>query len=275
MSSGGTFHPQKKRDARRDSWQGLRIAFFRSIIERGWWLILIALLGGTAFLATGIPRLQINASTDAFLEEEDPGITVYYETREEWGTDEFAIVCITADDWFTPEGMKRLKAVEADVKAVPFVASTMSILDVPLLRQEPDRKASLFQISRSMVDMRSEGIDLAAARTEITSHELARGNLISADGRNLNLLAYLDWSKVDGKVIPSIDVRREKLVDGVREVAARWSERLPEPVRLSGIPLIQRALFENISHDLVIFGVAALVLFSLALLVVYRRPRFV
>ncbi len=245
------------------------------IIERFWWAILLALLGGAVFFGSSIPRLEINANTDAFLEEDDPGITTYNDAREEWGTDEFAIVCVTADDWFTPEGMARLKAIEADVKAVPFVASTMSILDVPLLRQDPDRKPKLTAIKDSITDLRGEDIDFAQAGVELISHELAKGNLISADGRNINILAYLDWSKVDGKIVPHINVRREKLVEGVRGVAAKWGEKLSEPVRLSGIPLIQRALFEYIHHDLIVFSIAALALFTIALLVVYRRLRFV
>jgi predicted RND superfamily exporter protein len=259
----------------RNPWQDSPIAIFRSIIERGWWLILLALVGGAGWLATSIPSLEINATTDAFLEEEDTGITTYYEVREEWGTDEFAIFCVTADDWFTPEGMARLKAIEAEVKEVPFVASTMSIFDVPLLRQNPDQKPNLFRIKKSMVDLRDEGVDLAQAGVELREHELAKGNLISANGRSISILAYLDWSKTDGKLVPGICVRREKLAKGVRALADKWNKELPEPVRISGIPIIQRALHDNIRHDLIVFGIAALALFSLALFVVYRMPRFV
>jgi predicted RND superfamily exporter protein len=61
----------------------------------------------------------------------------------------------------------------------------------------------------------------------------------------------------------------------VRALADKWNKELPEPVRISGIPIIQRALHDNIRHDLVVFGIAALALFSLALFVVYRMPRFV
>ena len=75
-------------------------------------------------------------------------------------------------------------------------------------------------------------MDLQRAAEEHATHELTVGNLISKDGRSLNILAYLDWSKVDGKVIPPINVRRSGLVHGVREVAGKWNRRLEEPVRL-------------------------------------------
>ena len=74
---------------------------------------------------------------------------------------------------------------------------------------------------------------------------------------------------------PDINTRRTELVAGVRQVAAKWDAHLAEPVRLSGIPIIQITLYENMRHDLIVFGIASLLLFTLAFLVAYRRLRFV
>lgn len=249
-----------------------RIAIFERALERGWWVILLVILGGVSALGVFLPDIGINANTDAFLQEDDPGIKAYYEIRQEWGTDEFALVCVTADDWFTPAGIKRLKKIEEELKEVPYVASIMSILDVPLLRQRPQEKVKLLRLKDRMTSLREPEVFLETAATELKDHELATGNLISADGRSLNLLAYLEWDPEETTPEPSLNVRREKLVAGVRELAARWNGKLSDPVHLSGIPLIQRAVFENLRHDLVIFGLAALLLFSLALMVVYRDP---
>jgi predicted RND superfamily exporter protein len=233
-------------------------------------------VGTTVFFAAWIPRLDINANTDAFLEEESAGVSTYYEAREEWGTDEFAVFCVTADDWFTEEGIRRLREIDEDLKQVPFVSSTMSILDVPLLRQDPDKKPNLLMLAAGFKDLRDRKVDLAAAEEELGSNELTVGNLISADRRSLNLLAYLDWSKTDdGRIIPEINVRRTELVKGVRKVRDKWNAKLAEPVHLSGIPIIQITLYENMRHDLIVFGISSLLVFSLAFLFVYRRVRFV
>lgn len=251
------------------------MAKVRTAVERLWWLILLLLLGTTALFGLALPRLDINANTDAFIEEESEGVSTYYEVREEWGTDEFAVMCVTADDWFTPVGIERLKQIEADLAAVDFVDGTMSILDVPLLRQEPDKKPTLAFLFGGMKDLGGRGVDLQRAAEEHADHQLTVDNLISADGRSVNVLAYLDWSKVDGKVIPPINTRRTELVRGVREVAAKWSERLDEPVRLSGIPIIQITMFENMRRDMIVFGVASLLLFTASFAFAYRRVRFV
>ena len=234
------------------------------------------LLGATVFFGAWIPRLDINANTDAFLEEDSPGVSAYYETREEWGTDEFAVFCVTSDDWFSEAGVRRLKEIEVDLRQVPHVGATMSILDVPLLRQDPDKKPSLLSFAAGLKTLRSTDVDLATAAKELASHELTVGNLISADGKSLNILAYLDWSKnADGQLVPPIEVRRTGLVAGVRKVRDKWNRILSDPVRLSGIPIIQITLYENMRHDLIVFGVASLLIFSLAFFVVYRRVRFV
>lgn len=257
------------------TWKERAMLVVRSVVERCWWLILLLLVGTTVFFACALPRLNINANTDAFLEEESEEVSAYYETREEWGTDEFAVLCVTADDWFTPGGMKRLKEIEADLEATDFVAGTMSILDVPLLRQKPDEKPSLGFLFGGMKSLRDEGIDLELAAKEHATHELTVGNLISRDGRSLNILAYLDWSKVDGKIIPPINDRRTGLVHGVRKVAEKWNGILDEPVRMSGIPIIQITLFENMRHDMIVFGIASFLLFTAAFALTYRRLRFV
>ena len=76
-----------------------------------------------------------------------------------------------------------------------------------------------------MKSLRDTGIDLELAEKEHSTHELTVGNLISEDGRSLNILAYLDWSKVDGKIIPEPNVRRTKLVEGARKVAGEVDRR--------------------------------------------------
>lgn len=233
------------------------------------------LLGGAAFFAAWIPRIEINAETDAFIAEDDPGLGTYFETRADWGWDEYATVCVTADDWFSEAGVARLKTMEAEFLAIPTVTSVMSVLDVPLLRQRPDERPKLLELQKDASSLREAEVDLEAAKLELLDHELAKGNLISADGRSLNLLVYLSFQMVDGKVEREVIDQRRDMVAGVREVIGRWAPQLPEPVRISGIPVINITMFENIRHDLIVFGIASLAIFTLAFALVYRDWRFV
>ena len=251
------------------------ISILRFILERAWWLILLLLLGSGIFFALWVPRIEINAETDAFMAEDDPGLGTYYETRGDWGWDEYATVCVTADDWFSEAGVSRLLAIEEAFFAIPSVSSVMSVLDVPLLRQRPDEKPKLLELQQRATSLREPGVDLAAARAELMDHELAKGNLISADGRSLNMLVYLSFQMVGGKVEKEVIDQRREMVAGIREVIREWQPQLDEPVRISGIPVINITMFENIRHDLIVFGIASLAIFTLAFALVYRRLRFV
>jgi hypothetical protein len=143
-------------------------------------------------------------------------------------------------------------------------------------------------------------VDLAKAREELTGHAVAKGAFISADGRWAVLLAYLDAppeydrlgrlrqearEKGDAAAVAELEApyeeaaaevrrRREAMVAGIRAVAAARAGAMEEPIRLSGLPIINRSLIEFVDHDVRVFGVASLALFTLAFLAVYRRLRW-
>ncbi len=232
-------------------------------------IALAAMLGVALLLAAQVPRLQINAETDAFVDDEVGDMAAYYESREDWGFDEYAVVCVTADDWFTPAGVERVEAIAEDLRGAAHVSQVLSVLDIPLADQRP--RLSLKAPLRALGD---EGVDLETARAELIDHELAVGNLISADGRSLNFLAYLSF-EFTGDFTPDVVERRHEMVASIRGVAAGWDRVLDEPVRLSGIPFINVTLYGAVKHDLLVFGAASLALFAAAFALFFRRARWV
>ncbi len=151
----------------------------------------------------------------------------------------------------------------------------MSLLDVPLLRQQPDEKPSLLRLFSLTKSLGDRDTDLQLAAEEHNDHELTVGNLISHDGKSVNVLAFLDWSDLTQQGHDEANRRRTALVKGVLQVAEKWNRQLDEPVRLSGIPIIQITLYKNMRHDLIVFGLASLALFTLSFFLVYRHPRLV
>jgi len=278
------------------------VDLYRTIIVRGWWAILLVLGVATAILGAYAPRLDVHAGTSVLLGERDPDLAYYEGTRPLWGYDEYAIVCATRPSWMDAEGVALLSDLVADLTRTPHARPVLSLLDVPLLRQEP----GLAIRPEGLPTLRSPDVDLEAARRELTEHNLARGNLVSADGRSVSVLVYLDVpaetrrldpivSALKGRgaddadaraelerLRPEIDAagaellrRRLALVVGVRDAARRFSERTGLAVHLSGTSVISVNLMEHLRHDLVVFGVASFALFTLAFLLIYRRLRFV
>ena len=265
---------------------------YRRLIDRGWIAVLIAFGAALAALGRYLPGVTVDASTNILLDEHDPDLAYYSRSRRLWPSDdEFAIVCCRRADWFTKESLGVLRGLEKDLAAVPHVKRVLSMFSIPLLRQGP------FPIP-TIVD--AEGVDLAKAREEMTGHAVAKGVFLSEDGRDAVLLAYLDsppeYDRLDRERKDAFEAgdearahatdaafesagadlreRRRSMIEAVRAVAARWSAKTEEPIRLSGLPVINLGLIEFVAHDVNLFGVASLLLFILAFAAIYRTVRW-
>ena len=274
---------------------------YETFIRRGWWALLVLLLGGGALLGRHAGDVRVDAGTSVLLNENDPDLIYYERTRPQWGYDEYAILCLTRDEWIDAEGIELLRGIVDELEAVPEISTVTSILKIPLLRQDDGLMPNLAKVPF----LESEDIDLEKARAEILDHTQAVGNLISADGRSLAILAYLDQPQdildldaqystlkaaalEDPSRLPELeamrpalqaakerrDARRTAMVAAVRRIAAAWGEKLDQPVRLSGTTIINANLMEHLQSDLDVFGIASLILFFLAFVVIYRKVRF-
>jgi predicted RND superfamily exporter protein len=269
---------------------------YRSLLERGWLLIVLAFAAAATVFGTQLPKVTVDASTSLLLDEKDPALTYYAKSRRLWPSDdEFAIVCCRRADWFTPESLDVLAALQKDLgdpAVVPHVRKTVSLLDIPLLRSGGSPLAP--------PTIQMKGVDLAKARDELTQHAVAKGTLISGDGRDACLLVYLDQppeydamdrernealEKGDDAKVAEMDPkyeelrkdlrqRRRALVEAVRVVAAKWTPQMDGPIRLSGLPFINLSLIEFVTNDVNVFGVLSFSLFAAAFALIYRRVRW-
>ena len=176
-----------------------RIEFYRSIISRGGWMILILLIGAAVFFGMHISKLDVNAQTEALMDSDDPDLAKYNELQQEWGSDEYAIISVTRDEWFSEEGIATFKEIVADLQAnVPHAGRTVSLLDVPLIRQKEN--PSLFSLMSGLKHYGDKGVDLEAARKELTGHAMALDNAITKDGRSLGLLLFMEAPPADARI---------------------------------------------------------------------------
>ncbi|MEM7386423.1 MAG: MMPL family transporter, partial [Verrucomicrobiota bacterium] len=242
----------------------------RKLLGIGWLpLLIVALLVG--FFGLQLGQLKVDADAEALLDQGDPDLVNYRSIQKNWGQDEYAVVCVTGDDWFTEKGIGLLKKIRDDLSAIRHAGVVLSIFDVPLLRQQ--EKPSLLGMLGGLKNLESPGIKLDRAKLELLEHELMVGNLLSEDGRSFGFMVVLA-PPAPGSPATLKDHRRE-MVEDLRELGHRWEPELAEPVRFSGMPVIVVNLIEHVEQDLKRFGFAALALFSLALFLVYRQWRFV
>lgn len=249
------------------------------VVRRAWLVVVVVLLAAGALAVSQFGKLGIEFQTTTLLDQKDPELKIYEELHETktWSQNEFAVVCASGVDWTSEEGATLLRALVTDLEAGPEVGGTMSLLNIPLLRQNPDQKPNVLALAGG--GMKYVGgtapINHESARIELLDHELATGSLISKDGRSTNVLVYLRVPEPGAPGTASTQARWQQLVDGLRTVRTQWEGRLPERLRLAGVPLVYTYIMERVAHDLQVFGIAAAVLFSLGLLVIYRKIRYV
>jgi predicted RND superfamily exporter protein len=249
------------------------------VVRRAWLVVVVVLLVAGALAVSQFGKLGIEFQTTTLLDQKDPELKIYEELHETktWSQNEFAVVCASGVDWTSEEGATLLRALVTDLEASPEVGGTMSLLNIPLLRQNPDQKPNVLALAGG--GMKYIGgtapINHESARTELLDHELATGSLISKDGRSTNVLVYLRVPEPGAPGTATTQARWQQLVDGLRTVRTQWEGRLPERLRLAGVPLVYTYIMERVAHDLQVFGIAAAVLFSLGLLVIYRKIRYV
>lgn len=283
------------------------MTWFQTVLRRGQIPILLAFLaagGGAGWL---LRNFSVEAGTDVLLDQADDNLAYYNQSRADWGTDEYLIVCLRRNaGWITPESLALLREIVRKVAAAPHVKRTLSIFDVPLLRNAP---AMILPVPVRLLD--KDGalnlkVNLENARAELLQHTQAKNNLIAGEqGQDLSILVYLDvppeigtlepernrllgsprnaetrkrLAEIEGpyqSAIQETNRRRKALVDAVRGLAVEYRPRLDETVRLSGLPIINVVLREHIKSDIATFGIVALSVFTLTFLAIYRKARWV
>lgn len=280
---------------------------FQNFLIRGRTALVIGFLAlgaGAGWLLRGF---SVEAGTDVLLDQADHDLAYYNQSRADWGTDEYLIVCCRRNEgWIARDSLALLGEFLRALASLPYVKSTLSIADVPLLRNQPP---GLFPVSARLFEKDgtpNPKINLDKARAELLAHTQARGNLISGDAaQDLSILIYLDVPEALMRLEPERNQllgrprdpqssrrlaeleapyqaaiqennrRRIQLVDGVRRWAAAVRPRLDQPVRLSGLPIINMVLREHIKADIATFGAVSLSVFTLTFFLIYRRVRWV
>lgn len=300
---------------------------YPKLIARAWPVPVALFLAAGAVCGWAIRRMEIDTGTNMLLNENDPDLHYYNRTRADWEYDEYTIVCVRRDDWFTPEGIRLLNELTDELARVPHVDKILAIHKAPLLRVRPP--TALFGRTvptparlddPKLLEGKYGSLEtmLERARAEflggepppgmpgvpLGGHTQFLGNLISPDGRNLSILVYLkvsddvrrlepEWNRLHGE--PDTPATRAKIaalkpdyersikalrdnrlvhVRAIREVCARWNSRFPEPVRLSGITIVNVNLGEHVEADMRTFGIAAAAMFVLGFAAVFRKIRW-
>ncbi|MFZ4627575.1 MAG: efflux RND transporter permease subunit [Blastocatellia bacterium] len=145
---------------------------------------LISLLAGFG-LSRGI---TLDASPFSFIEREGQPMIDYRRTRQHFGSDDFLIAAVVAEEIFTPANLGKLRRLHQQIAGLRGVEEILSLANVPYARRMADGASLETLLPTSLV----EGARLTEAREQALSDRLYVGQIVSPDGRMAALNILLD-----------------------------------------------------------------------------------
>jgi len=274
------------------------------ILERPWLIIaLLALV--TGFFAWNAPRIDLDASADSLLLEDDVELRYYRAVAARYGSMSYLVITYTPEaDLFAPSTLTDVQSLRNKLLQLDRVQSVITMLDVPLINSP---RPTLTDLQKEVPTLLSEQTDVQLARDELVDGGLYSELIMSRDGRTTALLVSLAQDPALTDLLAARDVLREKRMQGELTVVEQQEvDRLSREIqqinvvekaqqaediaavrtilkdhedrallRLGGVPMIVADMIELIKKDVVVFG-AGILLFLVGLLAyLFRLPRWV
>ena len=252
----------------------------------------------------GLPRFQLDASSDTLLLDNDPDLKIYRENSRKYGSSDFLVIAFTPNkDIFTNETISLLESLVGKLKEVDGITNVLSLFDVPLLSYS---EQSINELAENVVTLSTDDVDLTKAKYEFETNEVYRGLLISKDLKTIALQMTLKPNESYQKLISkryelldqkdlieeksfkqdleSLDFQIEEqkqinlineatLINEVRRITKDY-EGYGE-IFLGGGAMIAHDTIKMIQQDLFTFGVAVFFMFVLILSIIFRQFRWV
>ena len=258
---------------------------------------LFLLFSLTFLIAFGISNFKLDASSDTLLLENDPDLKLYRENTEKYGSNDFLIVTFSPyQELLSKPSIILIKDIVKKISSLDRVENVLSLLDVPLLENNPN--VSLSDVADSLETLNSESINIDLAKRVFSSNSVYQNLLISEDlnttafqvtlKRNLNYETLINERYA---LYDSLDSNKEEKLKNINELieieknnAAAEDEILVSDMRdllsdfnevgelfLGGGAMITVDTIKFISQDLTIFGLTVLLIFIVVLSLIFKN----
>ena len=245
-----------------------------------------------AALYPGASNLQLDASSDSLVLENDPDLKVYREMSNLFSDSDFLIVALRPNDGiFNTKSLQRIGKIENDILKINGVDQVLSILDAPIIEQP---KVSLSEIGDNIKYLLDENIDLKDAEQEILSNPIYQELIVSKDGTSTAFQILLDKNEEHENLIQQrydlldsdqpnnlfeinqkideqnlkIQEKEKKIVAEIRSVISSNSDF--GTLFLGGPAMIANDMIDFIKSDLSLFGLLVFIIFGLLLFLFFR-----
>ena len=277
--------------------------FFNFLVDKSKFFVFF-LIALSLISILGLPKFQLDASSDTLLLDNDPDLKTYRENSRKYGSSDFLVIAFTPnEEIFTSETVSLLKNLVEDLKNVNGIKNVLSLFDVPLLKYS---EQSISELAENVVTLSTENVDLTKAKYEFETNEVYRGLLISEDLKTIAFQMSLEPNKEYHKLISErydlidlemtleeevfknnleiLDLKIDEqkkinlsneaiLINEVRNITNNYKDN--GEIFLGGGAMIAHDTIKMIQQDLLTFGVAVFFMFVLILSIIFKQFRWV
>jgi predicted RND superfamily exporter protein len=262
--------------------------------------ILTLLLIGVFSFGYYATKLEIDASADTLLLENDPTLKLSREMSQRFTDSSMLIITYAPkSEMLSPQSIETLNSLSKELTKLPLVKSVDSILTVPLLLSPPAPISELINDVKTLSDA-----DKHLAKEEFLRNPLYKGNLVSTDFKTsaiiLNLHKDLTYAQLRQKkellerksnrnqqeekslrqTLEAFKKHRDeqrilehKNIEDIRAIIAKHQSKAT--LFLGGVHMIANDIVGFVKSDLVIYGSTLVAILLLVLWFVFGQLRWV
>jgi predicted RND superfamily exporter protein len=245
-------------------------------------------------------NFQLDASSDTLLLENDPDLKYLREVSSTYGYKDYFVLTYTPNDNFLDSStITNLTNLKKDLKNLIWANNVITILDVPLLKNNDDPLAERIKNFKTL----SNGdVDKERGFNEIINSPIYNELVISKDGRTSGILVYIKTDKKMSDLIKAknnyldkisntkLSLKEEKNyklfvneydnykkkynqknhqnVNEIRNVIKMHNDTAT--IHLGGIPMIADDMMTYVKNDIIVFGAGVFLFIVFTLWFVFR-----
>ncbi len=256
------------------------------LIYRHHWKVLLLVLLFVAGLATQLPKLVMDTSTEGFLHADDPALVAYAGFREQFGRDEVLAIAVTAPELFDLSFLNRLKQLHEELRdRMPYLDDITSLINARNTRGE----GSTLIVEDLLEQWPEDAVALAAIKERAMANEFYRNLLLSEDATTTVIVIKTDVYSSLGEeedLLEGFDDAFTEPAPAARQfitpeenselvlAAHRIAERYNAPdfrIRIGGGPEVMYKLKQVMQTNMERFIKLAFGVIAIALFVMFRR----
>ena len=216
-------------------------------------------------VGAGASSLRADFSLESFF---GSGVNAWDELsqyKEFWGPDDDKILIaswVDDGDFLTAERLVALDSLTRELAELESVKEVTSLPSIIRMQSGEDDSLSLASVLETFPAQRSGDV-IARWKAELLNDELLVPALLAADAKATSILVqFTESSSNMEKVVP--------MVASVREITAKYKEKLGIQFAEAGIPAVRADFFGQMVADQMVFLPIAMLLMVLSLFVVFR-----